>query len=122
MLARSEPGGDVGSRSELRAKPLVVKRAGDECSEDHGLGLVGRTANTAEAELRAEVLGRYHRSHPAVEGGRGRVRAPTGHVTREMQDHQLTSGTEEKRAALAGALSFVKITKGSKNGERPAEV
>jgi len=48
-------------------------------------------------------------------------RALTGHVTREMQDHYSHVGTEEKRAAIGGALKLVVITKGAKNGERTAE-
>lgn len=48
-------------------------------------------------------------------------RALTGHVTREMQDHYSHVGTEEKRAAIAGALKLVTITKEPKNDGRTAE-
>jgi integrase len=48
-------------------------------------------------------------------------RALTGHVTREMQDHYSHVGTEEKRAAIAGALKLVVITKEAKNGEQTPE-
>jgi hypothetical protein len=48
-------------------------------------------------------------------------RALTGHVTQEMQDHYSNVGTEEKRAAIAGALKLVAITKEAKNDGRTAE-
>jgi integrase len=37
-------------------------------------------------------------------------RALTGHVTQEMQQHYSNVGTEEKRAAIAGALKLLANT------------
>jgi len=34
-------------------------------------------------------------------------RALTGHVTQEMQDHYSSVGTDEKRAAIAGAIKLI---------------
>lgn len=45
-------------------------------------------------------------------------RALTGHVTQEMQDHYSNVGTEEKRAAIAGALKLLATTKEAKNDEQ----
>jgi integrase len=39
-------------------------------------------------------------------------RALTGHVTQEMQDHYSNVGTEEKRAAIAGAMKLVEAVRG----------
>lgn len=47
-------------------------------------------------------------------------RALTGHVTDEMQRHYSNVGTEEKRAAIAGALSLLANTKEVKNDEQRA--
>lgn len=47
-------------------------------------------------------------------------RALTGHVTQEMQDHYSNVGTEEKRAAIAGALKLLAATKEAKNDEHGA--
>jgi hypothetical protein len=43
-------------------------------------------------------------------------RALTGHVTQEMQQHYSHVGTEEKRAAIAGALQLLASVKAGKNG------
>ena len=40
-------------------------------------------------------------------------RAPTGHVTEEMQRHYSTVGLDEKRAAVAGVLRLVPPRAGS---------
>lgn len=48
-------------------------------------------------------------------------RALTGHVTQEMQMHYSSVGTEEKRAAIAGALKLLSDTKKVKNDERTGE-
>ncbi len=45
-------------------------------------------------------------------------RALTGHVTQEMQDHYSNVGTEEKRAAIAGALKLLATAKEAKNDEQ----
>lgn len=45
-------------------------------------------------------------------------RALTGHVTQEMQDHYSSVGTEEKRAAIAGALKLLATAKEVKNDEQ----
>lgn len=47
-------------------------------------------------------------------------RALTGHVTQEMQQHYSHVGTEEKRAAIAGALKLLASMKEGKNGEQSA--
>lgn len=46
-------------------------------------------------------------------------RALTGHVTDEMQRHYSNVGTEEKRAAIAGALQLLAATKEVQNDEQP---
>lgn len=45
-------------------------------------------------------------------------RALTGHVTQEMQQHYSHVGTEEKRAAIAGALQLLANVKEAKSGEQ----
>jgi len=47
-------------------------------------------------------------------------RALTGHVTDEMQRHYSNVGTQEKRAAIAGALQLLANTKEVKNDEQRA--
>lgn len=40
-------------------------------------------------------------------------RALTGHVTQEMQDHYSNVGTDEKRAAIAGAVKLIEAVRGA---------
>lgn len=42
-------------------------------------------------------------------------RALTGHVTQEMQQHYSHVGTEEKRAAIAGALRLLADTRAARD-------
>jgi len=48
-------------------------------------------------------------------------RALTGHVTEEMQRHYSNVGTDEKRAAIAGAHQVLANAKEVKNSKRPDE-
>ena len=46
-------------------------------------------------------------------------RALTGHVTQEMQQHYSNVGTDEKRAAIAGALKLLADTKAAAQNQPP---
>lgn len=106
--APGAPGGREGAGVRAGVDvPIGRRDAADAEHDGPGVGEVPR-CRKGEAPLhRARPPVHVHRPDPAVEGRRGGAAGADRHVTQEMQQHYSNVGTEEKRAAIAGALQLL---------------